>query len=111
MSGESHREQREHRAAEWQRGLPSHSRRLCLALPLPSLSLAALAVAWIVAGCFALLSGAITTLQIYKHLKFNTNGDIRRYIIRIILMVNAEHREHRDTEENSATQRHRGDDV
>lgn len=45
------------------------------------------AVAWVVAGCFAILSGFITCYQVYNHAKYNSHPQMRRYVIRIILMV------------------------
>jgi len=44
-------------------------------------------VAWIVAGCFAILSAAITSYQVYFHIKYNSFPALRRFVIRIILMV------------------------
>jgi hypothetical protein len=44
-------------------------------------------VAWIVAGCFALLSACLTSWQVFQHARFNAHVGSRRYVIRILLMV------------------------
>lgn len=55
---------------------------------LVSLSMCVMLVAWIIGGVFALLSGFITCWQVYHHIKYNSHTQLRRYIIRILFMVN-----------------------
>jgi len=44
-------------------------------------------VAWIVAGCFALLSTCLTFYQVSMHIRYNCQPESRRFVIRILLMV------------------------
>jgi hypothetical protein len=43
--------------------------------------------AWIIAGIAVIFATAVAFVHIYLHIRFNTRNDLRKFVIRILLMV------------------------